>query len=72
MEIKLINKNDIPTLAKAMAASYSEEPWKQKLLRNQISYRKKWEFLIDYKYQGKGYGRKALLLGIDYVEVLDQ
>ncbi|MBO7638007.1 MAG: hypothetical protein J6S91_03430 [Treponema sp.] len=72
MEIKLINQNDIPTLAVAMAAAYSEEPWKQKLLRNQISYRKKWEFLIDYKYQGKGYGRKALLLGIDYVEVLDQ
>ena len=27
MEMKLINQNDIPTLAVAMAAAYSEEPW---------------------------------------------
>lgn len=26
-----------------------------------------WEFLIDGKYQGKGYGRKALLLGIQFL-----
>ena len=30
MEIKLINQNDIPTLAEAMAAAYSEEPWDEK------------------------------------------
>ena len=29
MEIKQINQNDIPTLAGAMAASYSEEPWNE-------------------------------------------
>ena len=27
-----------------------------------------WEFLIDYKYQGRGYGRKALLLGIQFLK----
>ena len=26
-----------------------------------------WEFLIDGKYQGKGFGRKALLLGIHFL-----
>mgnify|MGYP001101249915 CR=1 FL=1 len=26
-----------------------------------------WKFLIDKEYQNKGYGRKALLLGIDYL-----
>ena len=29
MEMKLINQNDIPTLAEAMAAAYSEEPWNE-------------------------------------------
>lgn len=29
MEIKRINQNDIPVLAGAMAASYSEEPWNE-------------------------------------------
>ena len=29
MEIKLINQNDIPTLAVAMAAAYSEDPWNE-------------------------------------------
>ena len=29
MEIKLINQNDIQTLAVAMAAAYSEEPWNE-------------------------------------------
>lgn len=33
-------------------------------VRNQYTL---WEFLIDKKYQNKGYGRQALLLGIDYV-----
>ena len=26
-----------------------------------------WKFLIDEKYQNKGYGKKALKLGIDYL-----
>lgn len=26
-----------------------------------------WKFMIDWKYQNKGYGRKALKLGIDYL-----
>ena len=26
-----------------------------------------WKFLIDYRYQNKGYGRQALKLGIEYV-----
>ena len=26
-----------------------------------------WKFLIDERYQNKGYGRKALLLAIDYL-----
>ena len=30
MEIKLINQNDIPGLAEAMAAAYSEAPWNEK------------------------------------------
>lgn len=30
MEIKQINQNDIPTLAVAMTAAYSEEPWNEK------------------------------------------
>ena len=29
MEMKLINQNDIPTLAEAIAAAYSEEPWNE-------------------------------------------
>lgn len=29
MEIKRINQNDIPVLAGAMSASYSEEPWNE-------------------------------------------
>ena len=29
MEIKQINQNDIPSLAEAMAAAYSEEPWNE-------------------------------------------
>ena len=29
MEIKLINQNDTPTLAAAMAAAYSEDPWNE-------------------------------------------
>ena len=29
MEIKRLNHNDIPSLAVAMAASYSEEPWNE-------------------------------------------
>ena len=29
MEIKLINQNDISTLAEAMAAAYSEDPWNE-------------------------------------------
>ena len=29
MEIKRINQNDIPVLAVAMTASYSEEPWNE-------------------------------------------
>ena len=29
MEIKRLNHNDIPSLAMAMAASYSEEPWNE-------------------------------------------
>ena len=29
MEIKQINQNDITTLAVAMAAAYSEEPWNE-------------------------------------------
>ena len=36
MEIKLINKNDIPTLAKVMAASYSEEPWNRKAAAGRV------------------------------------
>ena len=27
-----------------------------------------WKFMIDYKFQNKGYGRKALELGIEYVK----
>lgn len=27
-----------------------------------------WEFMIDQRYQNKGYGRKALNLGIDFVK----
>ena len=30
MEIKQINQKDIPTLAVAMTAAYSEEPWNEK------------------------------------------
>ena len=30
MEIKRINQNDIPGLAGAMTAAYSEEPWNEK------------------------------------------
>ncbi len=26
-----------------------------------------WEFMIDHKYQNKGYGRKALKLGLEFV-----
>ena len=26
-----------------------------------------WEFMIDHKYQNKGYGRQALKLGLDFV-----
>ena len=26
-----------------------------------------WKFMIDEKYQNKGYGKKALILGIDYL-----
>jgi len=26
-----------------------------------------WKFLIDYRYQNKGYGRQALQLGIEYI-----
>ena len=26
-----------------------------------------WEFMIDHKYQNKGYGRQALKLGLEYV-----
>jgi len=29
MEIKRINQQDIPTLAVAMTAAYSEEPWNE-------------------------------------------
>ncbi|MDD7533486.1 MAG: hypothetical protein SPK18_06190 [Treponema sp.] len=29
MEIKRINQNDIPVLAVAMTAAYSEEPWNE-------------------------------------------
>lgn len=29
MEIKQINQQDIPTLAVAMTAAYSEEPWNE-------------------------------------------
>ena len=29
MEMKLINQNDIPALAEAMTAAYSEEPWNE-------------------------------------------
>ena len=29
MEIKQINQNDIPALAVAMAAAYSEDPWNE-------------------------------------------
>ena len=29
MEIKQINQKDIPTLAVAMTAAYSEEPWNE-------------------------------------------
>lgn len=28
-----------------------------------------WRFMIDKKYQNKGYGRQALLLGIDYLKL---
>ena len=27
-----------------------------------------WEFMIDYRYQNKGYGRQALKLGLDFVK----
>lgn len=27
-----------------------------------------WEFMIDYRYQNKGYGRQALNLGLDFVK----
>ena len=26
-----------------------------------------WKFLIDYRYQNKGYGKKALELGLDFI-----
>ncbi|SEM03734.1 diamine N-acetyltransferase [Butyrivibrio sp. ob235] len=27
-----------------------------------------WKFLIDYRYQNKGYGRQALILGLKYIK----
>ncbi|WP_022761161.1 GNAT family N-acetyltransferase [Butyrivibrio sp. AD3002] len=27
-----------------------------------------WKFLIDYRYQNKGYGRQALVLGLEYIK----
>ena len=30
MEYRVVNENDIPALAEAMSASYSEEPWNEK------------------------------------------
>ena len=39
MEIKLINQNDIPTLAAAMAAAYSEEPWNENWMQEKAERR---------------------------------
>lgn len=32
-----------------------------------MTYYTLWKFLIDEKYQNKGYGKKALRLGVDYL-----
>ena len=39
MEIKLINQNDIPTLAEAMVAAYSEEPWNENWMQEKAERR---------------------------------
>lgn len=75
-------KSFVMTTAEALAKAYvhSKTAWPFALYDDDLlvgfimmgyyeerKYHTLWDLLIDYKYQGKGYGRKALLLGIQFL-----
>ena len=75
-------KSFVMTTAEALAKAYvySKTAWPFALYDDELlvgfimmgyyeekKYHTIWDLLIDYKYQGKGYGRKALLLGIQFL-----